>query len=126
MGFAFKKRVKLCKGLYINFGKNGISTSLKVGNITHNSKGGTTVNLGNGLTYRTGKTKVSNKRTTENVEPQFNIDNLSDRGKKIYTIGTKITWFICGILGLVLSLAIPIILPFAIGCIIFAIKYKVK
>ena len=54
MGFRFHKRIKICKGLYLNLSKKGISTSARVGNVTFNSKGGVSASIpGTGLSYRT-------------------------------------------------------------------------
>ena len=53
MGIYFRKKIKLPDGTTINLGKNGISSiSKKVGNVTINSKGTITANLGNGVIFR--------------------------------------------------------------------------
>lgn len=52
MGISFRKRIKIGEGTYINVSKKGVSVSKKVGNVTVNSRGTATVNLGHGLTYR--------------------------------------------------------------------------
>lgn len=57
MGFNFRKSIKIGKNIKLNISKSGVSTSVKVGNVTHNSKRGTTVNLGHGLSYHFGKKK---------------------------------------------------------------------
>ena len=57
MGFNFRKSIKIGKNLKLNISKSGVSTSVKVGNVTHNSKRGTTINLGNGLSYKVGNSK---------------------------------------------------------------------
>lgn len=52
MGLNYRKRVKIGPGLFLNIGKNGISSvSQKIGNVTFNSKGTTTINLGGGISY---------------------------------------------------------------------------
>lgn len=63
MGFSYRKRIKLGNGTYLNLSKSGISISQKVGPVTINSKGAATVNLGNGITYRTTKKKRKNSCT---------------------------------------------------------------
>ena len=45
MGISFRKRIKIGEGTYLNVSK-------KVGNVTVNSRGTATVNLGHGLNYR--------------------------------------------------------------------------
>lgn len=57
MGISYRKRVKIGDGTFLNISKSGVSVSKKVGKVTVNSKGTTTVNLGNGITYRTSKKK---------------------------------------------------------------------
>lgn len=57
MGFSFYKRIKIGDGTFLNISKSGFSISQKVGKATINSKGMTTVNLGNGLIYRTSMKK---------------------------------------------------------------------
>lgn len=59
MGISFRKRIRIGKGTFLNISKKGISISQKIGNVTFNSRGTTTVNLGNGITYRTSKKKRS-------------------------------------------------------------------
>ena len=53
MGISFRKRIKIGDGTYLNFSKKGISISKKVGKATINSRGTMSINLGNGVTYRT-------------------------------------------------------------------------
>lgn len=60
MGLSFKKRIKIGNGLYLNVSKSGVSISKKIGNTTINSRGTTTINLGNGLTYKVSAKKKKN------------------------------------------------------------------
>ena len=55
MGFSYRKRIKIGDSTFLNISKSGVSVSQKVGKITINSRGTTTINLGNGITYRTSK-----------------------------------------------------------------------
>ncbi len=57
MGISYRKRIKIGKNTFVNISKSGVSVSLKVGKITINSKGRMTVNLGNGVIYRTSLKK---------------------------------------------------------------------
>ena len=57
MGISYRKRIKIGDGTFLNISKSGVSVSQKVGKTTINSRGTTTVNLGNGITYRTSKKK---------------------------------------------------------------------
>ena len=61
MGFSFHKRIKIRNGTFLNISKSGFSISQKVGKATINSRGRTTVNLGNGLIYRTSRKKKKKK-----------------------------------------------------------------
>ena len=61
MGISYRKRIKIGDDTYLNISKSGISVSKKVGKATINSKGMTTINLGNGITYRTS-TKTNKKK----------------------------------------------------------------
>jgi len=58
MGFRFRKRIRLAKGLYLNLGKRGItSISKRVGRLTvTGGKRGVheTARIGEGLSYSTG------------------------------------------------------------------------
>ena len=53
MGISYRKRIKIGNSTFLNVSKSGISISQKVGRITVNSRGTTTINLGKGVTYRT-------------------------------------------------------------------------
>ena len=57
MGISYRKRIKIGDDTYLNISKSGISVSKKVGKATINSRGTTTINLGNGITYRTSNKK---------------------------------------------------------------------
>ena len=66
MGLRVRKSIKIGKHVKLNIGKNGVSTNVKIGNVTHNSKRGTTVNLGHGISYHAPNknTKVKTKTST--------------------------------------------------------------
>lgn len=57
MGISYRKRIKIGDGTFLNVSKSSVSVSQKVGKATINSKGTITVNLGNGITYKTSKEK---------------------------------------------------------------------
>lgn len=50
MGLQYRKRTK-GKNSWLNFSKSGASLSYKIGNMTFNSRGRSTMNLGNGFRY---------------------------------------------------------------------------
>lgn len=53
MGLNFRKRIKLDKNTTLNIGKKGTSISKKIDdNVTINSKGTLTINLGNGVIFK--------------------------------------------------------------------------
>lgn len=55
MGLSYRRRVRLGKNSWLNVSKSGMSVSRKVGGVTVNSRGRTSVRLGKGLTYRSSK-----------------------------------------------------------------------
>ncbi len=57
MGISYRKRIKIGDDTFLNISKSGVSVSQKVGKATINSRGTTTVNLGNGVIYRTSNKK---------------------------------------------------------------------
>lgn len=61
MGLSFRKRISLGNGTHLNISKSGVSLSKKVGPLTLNSRGNATVNLGNGVVYRTSTKKKKKK-----------------------------------------------------------------
>ena len=54
MGFSYRKRIRTGKNSWLNISKRGVSGSGRIGPFTFNSRGRTTVRLGNGLSYRSG------------------------------------------------------------------------
>lgn len=88
MGFSFRKRLKVMKGLYLNFSKNGISTSVGGPGATLNfGKNGTRVTTsipGTGIRY--SKKLSENKKDTvsdfqDGTNPVLTIDNYNFTGK---------------------------------------------
>ena len=65
MGFNYRRRIKICKGVHINVGKKGISTSYKIGNVTVNPKRNriTARTPIKGLSYTTTITNKNNNTT---------------------------------------------------------------
>ena len=55
MGLSYRRRVRLGKNSWLNVSKSGVSVSRKVGGVTVNSRGRTSVRLAKGLTYRSSK-----------------------------------------------------------------------
>ena len=64
MGLRVNKRIKIAKGIYLNVGKKGMSASVKVGNVTYNSRGRVTASIPKtGISYSTSlKDKVFEKK----------------------------------------------------------------
>lgn len=88
MGFSFRKRLKIMKGLYLNFSKNGISTSVGGPGATLNfGKNGTRVTTsipGTGIRY--SKNLSGNKKDTvsdfqDGTNQVLTIDNYNFTGK---------------------------------------------
>lgn len=63
MGISFRKRIKLDDTTTLNIGKKGSSISKKIDdNITINSKGTLTINLGDGLVFKQSIKQNKNKK----------------------------------------------------------------
>lgn len=52
MGLNYRKRIKTGKDSWLNVSGSGVSGSKRIGPVTINSRGGVTVKLPGGLTYR--------------------------------------------------------------------------
>lgn len=137
MGFRMRKSIKICKGVKVNISKSGISTSVKVGNVTHNTKRGTTVNLGNGVSYHTSNKKHSKTTKNENINrPKYQNrntyiienkwDKMTDKQIKNYNILMKILLIILSILSLILTLAIPPAIIVSVISGVIAYKFDAK
>lgn len=88
MGFSFRKRLKIMKGLYLNFSKNGISTSVGGPGATLNfGKNGTRVTTsipGTGIRYSknlSGNKKDATSDFQDGTNPVLTIDNYNFTGK---------------------------------------------
>lgn len=88
MGFSFRKRLKIMKGLYLNFSKNGISTSVGgPGDTLNFGKNGTRVTTsipGTGIRYSknlSGNKKDAASDFQDGTNPVLTIDNYNFTGK---------------------------------------------
>lgn len=54
MGLRYQRRVRLDRNSHVNVSGSGLSVSTKVGPLTFNSRGRTSLKLGNGWSYRGG------------------------------------------------------------------------
>ena len=75
MGFSFRKRLKVMKGLYLNFSKNGVSTSIGGNVLTMNvGKNGTRISTsipGTGIKY---SKKISNVKNNTYINPENEVN----------------------------------------------------
>lgn len=55
MGLNYRRRISTGKGTTLNVSKSGVSESKKIGRVTLNSRGGGSIRLGKGLSFRFGK-----------------------------------------------------------------------
>lgn len=55
MGFRFQRRLSLGKGTRLNVGKRGASVSRRAGRLTLNSRGGGSIRILPGLSFRFGR-----------------------------------------------------------------------
>lgn len=55
MGFVFRKRVRLGRNGHLNLSKRGASVSERIGRLTLNSRGGGSIRILPGLSFRFGR-----------------------------------------------------------------------
>jgi hypothetical protein len=55
MGFRYQRRVRVGRGSWLNLSKRGVSVSKRVGRVTFNSRGGGSIRLLPGLSFRFGR-----------------------------------------------------------------------
>ena len=58
MGFSYRKRIRTGKRSWLNVSKRGVSGSVRIGPVTLNSRGRSSLRLGRGLSYRGGCSTV--------------------------------------------------------------------
>lgn len=126
MGISFRKRLKIMKGLYLNFSKNGVSTSVGTPGATLNfGKNGTRVTTsipGTGIRYT--KKLSGNKNTNKNYhfddveDVPLTIDTYNFTGKKV-TEGSDLIFYVALVVSvfalfvfgaLTLIISIPVLL----------------
>lgn len=52
MGFSYRRRVRTGKNSWLNVSNRGVSGSFRIGPFTVNTRGGFSIRLGRGLSYR--------------------------------------------------------------------------
>lgn len=52
MGLVYRRRKRLGRASWLNLSRSGASVSKRVGRVTFNSRGGGSVRLGKGLSFR--------------------------------------------------------------------------
>jgi hypothetical protein len=55
VGFSFRKSIRLGRGARLNVSKRGVSMSQRIGRLTLNSRGGGSIRILPGLSFRFGK-----------------------------------------------------------------------
>jgi hypothetical protein len=82
MGFRFRKKIKLFPGLSINLSNSGISTSLKAGPVSWNSRTGkTSVNLPGQFSYQSESGNLTKADLVE-LARQHSIKGYSKLNKQ--------------------------------------------
>lgn len=82
MGFRFRKKIKLLPGLSINLSKSGISTSLKAGPVSWNSRTGkTSVNLPGQFSYQSESENFTKADLVE-LAKQYEVKGYSKLNKQ--------------------------------------------
>lgn len=68
MGFRVNRRISLGKNVRVNIGKRGVSTSVKMGPVTVNSRGRKTIHVAKGVSYtinpKTKRSTPTQRRST--------------------------------------------------------------
>ncbi len=57
MGLVVRRRITTGRNSWLNVSKTGASESVRIGRVTMNSRGRTTVRIGKGISFRVGKAK---------------------------------------------------------------------
>lgn len=65
MGFRMRKSISLGKGVRVNVSKRGLSTSVKIGNTTLNTRGKAATRLAPGVSYETSLTGGRKRKTAK-------------------------------------------------------------
>lgn len=77
MRFRFNKRIKIAKGVHLNLSKKGISTSVKVGGVTFNSRGRVSASIPKtGISYSANL--KSNKKKAQ-AQPAEYVPRTKDK-----------------------------------------------
>lgn len=92
MGYRVRKSFKVGPGVRLNVSKRGFSTSTKLGPITLNSRGRTTVRLAKGVSY---STSMSTGPTSRRSRPA--ATSVTNRDKSLVT--AYVLWLLTGLLG---------------------------
>ena len=131
MGFSFRKRLKIMKGLYLNFSKNGVSTSIGGNGLTMNiGKNGTRVTTsipGTGIRYTkklNGNKNNANSNFQDEINVPLTIDNYNFVGKIPKPADKK--YFYLAILFIILGLGFEGFYSFIITIPIFLYVFFVQ
>ena len=54
MGWQYRRRIRTGRNSWLNVSKRGVSGSVRMGPVTFNSRGRSSIRLGRGLSYRSG------------------------------------------------------------------------
>ncbi len=83
MGFGFRKKIKIAPGIALNLSKSGVSTSVKVGPVSWNSRTQKTyVNLPGGLSYSINSNRNITKAELVDIARKGGVKGYSKLNKK--------------------------------------------
>ena len=137
MAIRYRRRIRLGKHAWVNVSRSGISTSVKAGPVTLNSRGTESVHLAKGLTYqaRVGKGKaapavgaeVKTPAQQQMPERQF-TPRVVSRGTKRLVTSLGITCAVIGFLMLVAGAGPLGIFEIVLGGVVAYVgsRYEVK
>lgn len=82
MGFRFRKKIKIAPGISLNLSKSGVSTSVKAGPVSWNSRTQkTSVNLPGPLSYKFDSNKNVTKAKLIEIAKQAGLKGCSKLNK---------------------------------------------
>lgn len=97
MRFKVRKKIKICKGVNLNISNKGISTSVKLGRTTINSRGRVTHNLGHGISYTHHLNSSKSKPQASRSNTQYKADEAQVQNKDTYELAEIINTKIVGV-----------------------------
>lgn len=142
MGFRVNRRISLGKNVRVNIGKRGVSTSVKIGPVTFNSRGRKTIHVAKGVSYtinpKTKRSTSTQRRPTVGGKQHASYDSTSassmprqPRPKTLkqlefqYKAYSALLWVVYALTAFTILMCFfgPVMLVFAIPCTLMSIGF---